>query len=334
MAMSRVILGIPVGDPAGIGPEVALKAVSEPAVQRGCVPVLVGQLGLLRRVAAACDLSLALQPVDESLVGLPEALGTVPLLEVGDLDPSQVRWGAVQSSCGQAAYSYVEAAVKLALAGRIQAMATAPINKQAWKQAGVSAIGHTELLGQLCGVEDPLTMFEVRDLRIFFLTRHVPLRQACELVTRERVYQGIVRCTAALDALGVAAGPLAVAGLNPHCGEHGLIGTEEAEAIEPAVQRARAEGWAVDGPIGADSVFHLARGGRYRAVLSLYHDQGHIAAKTLDFERTVAVTTGLPFIRTSVDHGTAFDIAGTATASATSMIEAILVAAKYSGAMR
>jgi 4-hydroxy-L-threonine phosphate dehydrogenase PdxA len=176
-------------------------------------------------------------------------------------------------------------------------------------------------------------MFETLGLRVFFLTRHVALRRACDLVTRSRIVDCLERCSAALSQLGLR-GAIAVAGLNPHCGEHGLFGDEEGREIEPAIAEARAKGLAVEGPIGADSVFHLARTGRYAAVLSLYHDQGHIACKTLDFERTVSFTLGLPFLRTSVDHGTAFDIAWTGKAGAVSMIEAIASAARYAKAYR
>jgi 4-hydroxythreonine-4-phosphate dehydrogenase len=197
--------------------------------------------------------------------------------------------------------------------------------------ARVPYIGHTEMLGALTGVADPLTMFETLGLRVFFLTRHVSLRKACDLVTKERLVEYIERCSAALAGLGLK-GELVVAGLNPHCGEHGLFGDEEGREIAPAIAEARARGVAVAGPVGADSVFHLAKIGRYAAVLSLYHDQGHIACKTLDFERTVSLTLGLPFLRTSVDHGTAFDIAWKGEASAVSMVEALLVAARHAAA--
>ncbi|MFC1707107.1 4-hydroxythreonine-4-phosphate dehydrogenase PdxA, partial [Planctomycetota bacterium] len=184
------------------------------------------------------------------------------------------------------------------------------------------------ILGALTGVGDPVTLFLAGNLRVFFLTRHVSLRRACELVTRERVVEAIERCATVLRQLGVSRGGLAVAALNPHCGDGGLFGDEEVREIAPAVAEARERGLAVEGPIGADSVFHLARQGEYAAVLSLYHDQGHIACKTLDFHRTVSVTCGLPFLRTSPDHGTAFDIAGKGLASPASMIEAILTAAR------
>jgi 4-hydroxythreonine-4-phosphate dehydrogenase len=179
------------------------------------------------------------------------------------------------------------------------------------------------------GTADPLTLFEVQNMRVFFLTRHMQLKKACEAITYERVLSYIERCTKALESLGAAEGTMAVAGLNPHGGEHGLFGDEEVVLIEPAIQEAKRRGYRVEGPIGADSVFHLALQGRYNSVLSLYHDQGHIATKTLDFERTIALTLELPFLRASVDHGTAFDIAGKGIAGEISMIEAIKIAAKY-----
>ena len=178
-------------------------------------------------------------------------------------------------------------------------------------------------------MEDPLTLFEVENLRIFFLTRHVSLQKACKLVTKDRIKDYVIRCTRALKQLGISHGTMAIAGLNPHSGEHGLFGTEEIEVIEPAVKELQALGYNVTGPISADSVFYQALKGKFNSVLSLYHDQGHIAAKTYNFERTISITCGMPILRTSVDHGTAFDIAWQGKASEVSMVEAILTAAKY-----
>lgn len=219
--------------------------------------------------------------------------------------------------------------MKLALDGRVDAVATTPINKESLKAGGINYIGHTEIFGALTETKDPLTMFETRGLRIFFLTRHVSLREMLEMIKKERIIEYVKRCTKALKQLGVENGTMAVAGLNPHSGEHGLFGWEEEEEIVPAIEELKAEGYDVEGPVGADSVFYQAAEGKYNSVLSLYHDQGHIAAKTLDFHRTIAVTCGMPILRTSVDHGTAFDIAGTGKASEVSMIEAIKVAARY-----
>ncbi|MFZ1327061.1 MAG: 4-hydroxythreonine-4-phosphate dehydrogenase PdxA, partial [Candidatus Contendobacter sp.] len=229
------------------------------------------------------------------------------------------------------AWEYIEAMARAALRGEVDAVNTAPIHKEAIQAAQVPHIGHTEMLAALTGACDPLTLFETLGLRVFFLSRHVSLRQACDLVTKERLLDYIERCHQALDQLGIS-GELAVAGLNPHCGEHALFGDEEVKEVTPAIAEAQKRGFWVVGPIGADSVFHQAKIGRYAAVLSLYHDQGHIATKTLDFERTISLTLGLPFLRTSVDHGTAFDIAWQGKASAVSMIESLLVAARYAPA--
>ena len=190
-------------------------------------------------------------------------------------------------------------------------------------------IGHTEIVGALTGTENPLTMFQVRNLRVFFLTRHVSLRKACDLVTKDSLLTFIRDCVKALEVLGVKNPKIAVAGLNPHSGEHGLFGTEEVDHVIPAVETAKARGIDIEGPIGADSVFYQALNGRYDAVLSLYHDQGHIATKMVDFERTISITNGMPILRTSVDHGTALDIAGKGIASPVSMIEAIRLAVEY-----
>lgn len=219
--------------------------------------------------------------------------------------------------------------VRLAMGRQADAIVTPPINKESLRLGNIPYIGHTEIFGALTGTVDPLTMFETRGLRVFFLTRHVSLRAMLDLIKKDRIKDYVRRCNKALERLGVDEGIMAVAGLNPHSGEHGLFGTEEMEEIIPAVEELKEEGYKVEGPIGADSVFHQAAQGKYNSVLSLYHDQGHIAAKTLDFDRTVAVTNGMPVLRTSVDHGTAFDIAGTGAASSVSMREAILVAAAY-----
>jgi 4-hydroxythreonine-4-phosphate dehydrogenase len=217
-----------------------------------------------------------------------------------------------------------------AMSGLVDAIATTPINKESIKAAKIDFIGHTEMLAALTGVNNPMTMFQTRNLRVFFFSRHLSLRQACDAITKDRLVECLQECDHALRRLKESSRKIAVAGLNPHCGEHGLFGSEEGREIEPAIAEARKLGIDAVGPVSADSVFHQALQGRFDAVLSLYHDQGHIATKTLDFERTISVTLGLPFIRTSVDHGTAFDIAGQGKASAVSMIEAIRLAAVYS----
>ncbi len=321
-------VAIPMGDPNGVGPEIIVKALSSPSVYDQCRPVVTGDAWCLAKAMDICRVDLMIHTISD----VSEAIfkpGFINLFDLAHEDLGELEIGTVQAQAGQLAVNYIEAAVKLAQDGQVDALATTPINKESLRAAGISGIGHTEILAELTQTDNPLTLFETRGLRVFFLSRHVSLRQACDLVTRERVADGIRRSCQALKRLEITEGELAVAGLNPHSGEHGLFGDEEVTAVEPAIADCKAEGYAVTGPIGADSVFHQALHGRYAAVLSLYHDQGHIATKTLDFERTISLTLGLPFLRTSVDHGTALDIAGTGQASAVSMQEAIRLAALY-----
>ncbi|MGL4986106.1 MAG: 4-hydroxythreonine-4-phosphate dehydrogenase PdxA [Treponemataceae bacterium] len=284
--MNKPKIGITVGDAAGIGPEIVIKAIASPLVTDICHPTVYGS--------------------------------------VESLQSSQM--GKVSAQCGKKAFEAIQAATKDALEGNIDAVVTAPINKESLKAANIPHIGHTEIFAALTNTQNPLTMFATLGLRVFFLTRHISLRQACDMITIERLIDYLCLCNHELQSsLGIQNPHIAVAGLNPHCGEHGLFGSEE-HAICQAVQKAKQQGINATGPIAADSVFHLAKKGKFDAVLSLYHDQGHIACKTLDFERTISLTLGLPFLRTSVDHGTAFDIAGRGIASEISMIEAIKVA--------
>lgn len=323
--MSLPVIALTLGDPAGIGPEIIVRAWAEEAPARRLV---YGDARVLEKALREASSSLRLRALSSPAEARFRS-GELEVVDLANADPAGFEPGRVQASCGRAAFECVEAAVGAALRGEVDAVDTAPVNKEALRAAGVPYIGHTEMLAGLAGAADPLTMFETRALRIFFLTRHVSLRKACDLVTEERVLDYIERCAAALGRLGLGGGELAVAGLNPHCGEHGLFGDEEGRAVGPAVAKARARGLKVAGPIGADSVFHQAATGRYAAVLSLYHDQGHIAAKTLDFDRTVSLTLGLPFLRASVDHGTAFDIAWMGLANPAGMAESVRAAARY-----
>lgn len=326
--MDRPLIGITMGDPAGIGPEIVLKALRNESLYNECRPLVIGSLDVLRKAGLIIGSEHGYRVVKEPEEGKYEC-GTVDLIDLDNVDCGGLRCGEVQAAAGRAAYEYIEYSAKLAMEGKLAAIATTPINKEAIKAAGVRQTGHTEIFAELTGTRDPLTMFQVHNLRVFFLSRHVSLRKACDMVTKERLSDYIERCCQALKMLGLPASTLAVAGLNPHNGEHGLFGDEEVRVIEPAVKEAAARGVPVAGPVPADSVFHQALRGKYGAVLSLYHDQGHIATKTLDFERTISLTIGMPFLRTSVDHGTAFDIAGKGIAGAVSMEEAIKLAAEY-----
>ena len=332
--MNRPFIVIPMGDAAGIGPEIILKTIADPETEKTARCVVVGDRGVLELAktypgSPQPEIHLIREPAE----GKYEP-GVLNLIDLHNIDLDRLKVGTVDGMCGKAAYEYIAESIRLANERLADAVATTPINKESLRKGGVPYIGHTEIFGALTGTEDPLTMFEVRGMRVFFLTRHVSLREACDLVTKDRIVDYVHRCTEALRRLGVTEGTMAIAGLNPHSGEHGLFGNEEVEQVFPAVEQLQKEGYSVEGPIGADSVFHLALQGRYNSVLSLYHDQGHIATKTLDFERTIAITNGMPILRTSVDHGTAMDIAGKGIASAVSLIEAVRLAVKYAPAFR
>ena len=328
MTEARPVLAVTMGDPAGIGPEIAVRALLASEVRDVSRSFLIGDARVLERAVAVCGLTASLNRIagPEELADRP---GVIDVMHQQTADPAALQMGKVQALGGEAAYAAIRTSIELAMAGRVAGVATTPINKESLKAAKIPFIGHTEMFADQTGAREEMTMFTISGLKIFFLTRHLSLVEACRQITRDRTLKGIENSVKALHQLGIETPHLAVAALNPHGGEDGLFGREEIEAIKPAIEAARARGMRVSGPVPADSVFHMARIGRYDAVLSLYHDQGHIAAKMMDFEKTVSVTLGLPILRTSVDHGTAFDIAGTGKASAVSMIEAIKVAAEY-----
>jgi 4-phospho-D-threonate 3-dehydrogenase / 4-phospho-D-erythronate 3-dehydrogenase len=319
MKSSLPVIGIPIGDIAGIGPEIAVKAAASPHIRSIADPVLVGPENIIRNEAEKAGLAISDLTIED--------IGT--FRETYD-------YGKIQGPCGLVAYESIRRAATMASDGRFDALATTPINKESLRAAGINTIGHTELLAEFTGTRDSVTLFNTGNLKVFFLSRHLSLMDACRYITPENVYEGIMKTYQAMELLGMAGHelPFAVAGLNPHNGEHGLFGSEEGDAIVPAIAKAQANGIPVIGPIPADSVFYFARIGKYSAVLSLYHDQGHIATKTYDFERTISLTLGMPFLRTSVDHGTAFDIAGQGIAQTISMEEAIRTAAQIAKTYR
>lgn len=327
--MKKPLIVVPIGDPAGVGPEIAAKSAAEDKVFAAADLIVVGDKKVMEKAIGVVGVDLKIHVVDSPEDRIYDK-GILNLIDLDNVDMDQFNYGQVNGMCGKAAYEYIAKCIEIANERKADAVATTPINKESLRAGGIPFIGHTEIFGALTHTEDPLTMFETNGLRVFFLTRHVSLREMLDMITKERIKDYVKRCLEALRRLGVKDGTMAIAGLNPHSGEHGLFGWEEVNEIIPAVEELKAEGYDVAGPIGADSVFHQAAQGRYTSVLSLYHDQGHIATKTLDFERTIAITNGMPILRTSVDHGTAFDIAGTGIVSAVSMIEAILLAAKYS----
>ena len=321
MAKKKPVIAVPIGDPAGVGPEIVAKACALDKVTDAADVIVIGDLKVMERAIRIVGTDLTINVVEKPEEG-DYRRGILNLIDLNNIDQSEFSFGTVQAMCGKAAFAYIKKSIELAMNDEADAVATTPINKESLHAAQVPYIGHTEIFGALTGTPDPLTMFETNGLRVFFLTRHKSLRDMLDDITKDNIKACVKESLAALRRLGVTEGTMAVAGLNPHCGEHGLFGWEE-------VNELKAEGYPVEGPIGADSVFHQAAIGRYNSVLSLYHDQGHIATKTLDFDRTISITNGMPILRTSVDHGTAFDIAGKGIVSEISMAEAILLAAKY-----
>jgi 4-hydroxythreonine-4-phosphate dehydrogenase len=322
--MTKPVLAVTLGDPVGIGPEITARTLAMPEATGTARPLAVGDAPVLRRAVEVCGLDVEVRPV-ASVAEARFEPGTIDVLDLG-IAPADLPWGQVNGTAGKAAVAAIEQATKAALRGEVDAVVTSPINKESIWAAGSKHLGHTEMLGELTGSDRFNTMFWVRGLKIFFATRHLSLRQAVEQITRPTIEHAIREAYTALRIFGQDEPRLAVAALNPHGGEGGKFGDEEIVAIAPAVEAAKADGLDVAGPIPADAVFHQGLEGRYDGVLSLYHDQGHIASKTVDFHGTVSVTVGLPILRTSVDHGTAFDIAGTGQASHDTMVAAFRAA--------
>ena len=326
--MKKPLIAVPLGDPAGIGPEIVAKSIADRELFKIADCIVVGDKKVVENAVKITGEDLAVNVVEDPAEG-DWREGVLNLIDLDNIDMEKFEFGKVSGMCGKAAFGYIKKSIELAMAGKADAVATTPINKESLRAGEINFIGHTEIFGALTGTEDPLTMFETNGMRVFFLTRQLSLREMLDKITKDRIIDYVIRCTEALRRLGVTEGTMAVAGLNPHSGEHGLFGWEEVNEITPAVEELKKMGYNVAGPVPADSVFHQAALGRYNSVLSLYHDQGHIATKTLDFDRTIAITNGMPILRTSVDHGTAFDIAGKGIAGAVSMKEAIRLAAKH-----
>ena len=328
MYMEKPIIAVTMGDPAGIGPEIVAKSIADKATFDVARCIVIGDKKVMEKAIEIVGADLKVNVVDSPADG-DYSYGVLNMIDLDNIDMSRFEYGKINGMCGQAAFDCIKKSIEITMDKQADAVATTPINKESLHAAEVDFIGHTEIFGALTGTADPLTMFETNGLRVFFLTRHKSLRDMLDDIKKDRIIDYVERCTDALRRLGVKEGTMAVAGLNPHSGEHGLFGWEEVKEIAPAVEELKERGFNVAGPVPADSVFHQAAQGRFNSVLSLYHDQGHIATKTLDFDRTISITNGMPILRTSVDHGTAFDIAGKGIAGAVSMEEAIRLAAKY-----
>jgi 4-hydroxythreonine-4-phosphate dehydrogenase len=319
------IIGITMGCPVGIGPEIIVRFLANQKEAADYRPVVLGDSGVLRRIAGELGIEI---PIREWRPGEKMEKGGLSVLSLSDLDAGRLIWGQPTLETGRAMASYIEEAVRLQQAGQLAAMVTCPIGKKTLQEAGYSFPGHTEMLASLCGAAQYAMMMAGNRLRVTLVTIHMGLAAVPGALTGEGVLRLIGLTGRALrEDFGIQAPRLAVAGLNPHAGENGLFGNEEEKVIAPAVRAAREQGWQVSGPLPADTVFHQAANGRFDAVVCMYHDQGLIPFKLLHFEDGVNVTLGLPIVRTSVDHGTAYDIAGRGMANPASLAAACKLAA-------
>ncbi len=322
---ARPLIGITMGDAAGIGPEIIVKSLKEETIYQLCLPVVIGSGEVMRWSAQ----QFWPQTEIRAIVSVDEArgeLGTIDVLDMRNLKLEDVAIGSVCAASGKAAMEYVIESAQLARKASIKAIVTAPLNKEATTLAGYHDLGHMELFARLTGTEQLATMLVAGPLRVVHLSTHKSLQKACRLVTKELVLERLRLIDRCFQGWGMTRPRIGVAALNPHAGEGGLLGDEELNEIMPAVKAAQQLGIDAHGPIPADIIFVQAIKGEFEVVLAMYHDQGHIPIKTFDFEKSVSVALGLPFIRTSVDHGTALDIAGKGIASPDSLIEAIKVA--------
>lgn len=326
--LEKPLVGVTMGDPGGIGPEIIVKAA--PQLVEDVILLVVGDADVIRIAVEYCDSDLDVESVES-----PEEIRIdSDTLLVLDLDNvSSLAHGEINEAYGRASLDYIDRAIELALAGDIDAIATAPIHKQATALAGSKYTGHTDMLADYTDTDSYSMMLIESRLRVTHVSTHVPLREACDLVSTENVLETITVTAEGLQNLGIEEPRIAVAGLNPHAGEGGLLGDEDDGKIEPAVKRAQEQDIDAVGPIPPDTVYVRASGGEFDCVVSMYHDQGHIPIKMLGFESGnevsgVNMTVGLPIIRTSVDHGTAFDIAGDGIASESSMVDAIQTASR------
>lgn len=323
----RPLVGITMGDAAGVGPEIIARALNLAETYEQCRPLVIGDVGRFERTVAGMNLSLAVRRVGAPGEGL-YTHGSIDVLQATDVDLSEIAYGKVDARCGAAAVHSVQRAARMALAGEIDAICTAPLNKDAMNQAGFHYPGHTEMLGELTATPNYSMMLSSGKLRVLHVSTHVSLQEAIRRVKKTRVLEVIrLADSAAREYIGIEAPHVAVAGLNPHAGENGLFGREDIDEIVPAIAEAKAAGINVSGPWPGDTVFARAHQGQFDICVAMYHDQGHVAVKMLGFDGGVNTTIGLPIIRTSADHGTAFGRAGQWRASPQSQIEAIQLAA-------
>lgn len=318
---------ITMGDPAGIGPEIIAKLIEAGDVFSICRPIVIGDAAVMKKIIEDLRLSPAVQAVSSPLDAAPRP-GRLDVIDLKNVNLSTHQWGRPAAASGRAVVEYIKKAVDLIMSGSAEALVTAPINKEMMNAAGYSYSGHTELLAELTSSKEYGMMFVGGGLRLILATIHLAIKDVPGAITRERVLGAIRQAHAAMKLFGIERPRIGVAALNPHAGEGGLFGTEEWEIILPAVLDARAEGIDASDPMPADTLFYKARNNYFDCVVAMYHDQGLAPLKMLAFGEAVNVTVGLPIIRTSVDHGTAYDIAGKGCADPTSLLEAVRLAAR------
>ncbi|MBU8878289.1 4-hydroxythreonine-4-phosphate dehydrogenase PdxA [Bacillus sp. FJAT-29790] len=325
MAIKKPIIAITMGDPSGVGPEIIVKSLNDKNIYENCRPFVIGDLKILKRALEVTNIDLQLNGISN-----PEdakcQYGTIDIIDL-DLVPEDLPWGQVSPVAGNAAFRYLEKAINYANEEKIQGICTAPLNKEALHKAGHIYPGHTEILAELTNTKDFAMMLSAPGLRVIHVTTHIGIIDAIKKINVDRQYTVIKLAHETLQKAGIKSPRIAVCGINPHAGENGLFGNgEEEEKIIPAVEKAQAEGINVQGPLPADTLFFRAKRGDFDIVVAQYHDQGHGPIKVLGLEAGVNITVGLPTIRTSVDHGTAFDIAGKNIADELSLKEAIRMA--------
>ncbi|MBP5171365.1 MAG: 4-hydroxythreonine-4-phosphate dehydrogenase PdxA [Bacteroidales bacterium] len=336
--MALPIVSISMGDPAGIGPEITVMALSEPSVYQRCRPMVVGDAGVMAAAVGLLHAGLKINAIHE--VGAARfEYGTIDVYDLANVDIDKLEYGVVSAMCGHAAFEAVRTNIELALRHEVDATVTAPINKEAIHVAGHNFSGHTEIYAHFTHTKNYAMLLADESLRVIHVSTHVSLREACDRAKKERVLNVIGLLHDACRQFGIEHPRLAVAGLNPHSGENGLFGREEIDEIIPAIQAAREKGYDVEGPVPPDTIFAKAVQGKFDGCVAMYHDQGHIPFKLVGFKwnnekqkmdsvKGVNITLGLPIIRTSVDHGTAFEIAGRGIASPDAMLISIDYALK------
>lgn len=330
----RPLIGITLGDPAGIGPEITVKALASHGIYEKCRPLVIGDVNVLKNAAKLVGMTeIQINAIEKPSDG-QYVPGCIDVIDMKCVDADSLPIGKVSAQAGEAAFQYVKKVIELAMEKEVDATVTNALNKEAINLAGRHYSGHTEIYAEFTGTDKYTMMLAHKNLRVVHVSTHVSLREACDRVKKERILEVIRIANQACKEMGIEQPKVGVAGLNPHCGENGLFGREEIEEIAPAVEAAKKEGILAEGPVPADTVFSKAQGGWYDIVVAMYHDQGHIPLKVVGFVYNqkeqkwdavegVNITLGLPIIRTSVDHGTAFDQAGTGKANELSLLNAI-----------